>query len=84
MNPSRAAFQSARELAHASAAASVAKRFGKVPPVAPQRREGHRDRGPENLCALPASAVHQRTGGFPSGPVTRGAVLDCGSPLPFF
>jgi hypothetical protein len=24
---------------------------------APQRRKAHRDRGPENLCALPASAV---------------------------
>ena len=28
-------------------------------PVTPQRREGHRDRPPENLCALPVSAVEQ-------------------------
>ena len=36
------------------------RRTQKKHPEAPQRPEGHRDHRPENLCALPASAVNQR------------------------
>ena len=43
------------------------RRNQKKHPMTPQRREGRRDRRPENLCALPASAVNHASVGVSPG-----------------